>query len=76
MHPSYSPDFAPSNYHLFRALQNSLNGVKLISKKTCENHLSVFRPEITEVLHGIMVLPQKWQKVVKQNGTFGLINFI
>jgi len=35
----YSPDLAPSNYHLFRSLQNSLNGVKLTSKEACENHL-------------------------------------
>jgi len=39
MHPPYSPDIAPSDYHLFRSLQNSLNGVKLASKEACENHL-------------------------------------
>ena len=26
-HPPYSPDLAPSDYHLFRSLKNSLNGV-------------------------------------------------
>ena len=35
MHSPYSPDIAPSYYHLFRSLQNSLNGVKLASKETC-----------------------------------------
>jgi len=43
-------DFAMSDYHLFRSLQNSLNGVKLISIEVCENLVAVFRPEITEVL--------------------------
>ena len=33
MHPPYSPDLAPSDYHLFRSLKNSLNGVKLASKE-------------------------------------------
>jgi len=28
-HPPYSPDLALSNYHLFRSLQNSLNGKNL-----------------------------------------------
>jgi len=42
MHPPYSPDLALSDYHLFRSLQNFLNGVKFTSKEACENHLSQF----------------------------------
>jgi len=33
IHPPYNPDLAQSDYHLFRSLQNSLNGVKLTSKE-------------------------------------------
>ncbi|KAG5323660.1 SETMR methyltransferase, partial [Pseudoatta argentina] len=45
----YSPDLAPSDYHLFRSLQP---GINLTSKVTCENHLSQFFTEklYTEVL--------------------------
>ena len=28
IHPPYSPDIVPSDFHLFRSLQNSLNGKK------------------------------------------------
>jgi len=48
MHPPYSPDITCSDYHLFRSLQNSLNGVKLASKEACEKSLeAVFRSETT-----------------------------
>ena len=51
MHPPYSSDLAPSDYHLFRPLKNSLNGVKLASKEARENHLvQFFAQEISEVL--------------------------
>jgi len=72
MHPPYSPDLAPSDYHLFRSLQNSLNGLKLASKEACENHLVEFFDQKPQKFYcdGIMVLPEKWQKVVDQNGTY------
>lgn len=63
MHPPYSPDLAPSDYHLFRSLQNSLNSVKLVSKEACENHLVQFFAQKPQKFYsdGIMVLPEKWQ---------------
>jgi len=66
MHLSYSPDLAPSDYHLFRSLQNSLNNVKLTSKEACENLLQFFVQKSQKFYSdGIMVLPQngrKWSK--------------
>lgn len=61
MHPPYSPDLAPSDYHLFRFLQNSLNGFKLVSKETCKNHMSRFFYQKLQKFYsdGIMVLPEK-----------------
>lgn len=72
MHPPYSPDLAPSDFHLFRSLQNSLNGVKLESKEDCANHLDQFFAQKSQNFYsdGIMVLPKKWQKVIDQNGTY------
>jgi len=69
MHPPYSLDIAPSDYHLFRSLQNSLNGVKLASKEACENHLKQFFDQKPQKFcrDGIMVLPQKWQNIIENN---------
>ncbi|XP_014471358.1 PREDICTED: histone-lysine N-methyltransferase SETMAR-like [Dinoponera quadriceps] len=43
LHPPYSPDLAPNDYHLFRHLQNFLDGTKLASKEACENELVKLR---------------------------------
>ncbi|KOC61203.1 Histone-lysine N-methyltransferase SETMAR [Habropoda laboriosa] len=37
-HPPYSPDLAPSDFHLFRSLQNSLNGKDFNSLVEIKNH--------------------------------------
>ncbi|GFW98642.1 histone-lysine N-methyltransferase SETMAR [Trichonephila clavipes] len=37
MHPPYSPNLAPSDYHFFLALQNFLSDKKLGSIEDCEN---------------------------------------
>ena len=72
MHPPYSPDLAPSDYHLFRSLKNSLNGVKLVSKEACENHFVQFFAQTPQKFYsnGIMILPEKWKKVIDQNVTY------
>lgn len=38
-HLPYSHDLAPSDYHLFRSLQNSLNRKNFNSLEVCKNHL-------------------------------------
>ena len=45
MYPPCSPDLAPSDYHLFRSMQNFLNGVQLDSREACENDFSEFFAE-------------------------------
>lgn len=42
LHPPYSPDIAPSDYHLFRSLQNDLNGKNFDSVKAVKNHITAF----------------------------------
>ncbi|GFW93494.1 histone-lysine N-methyltransferase SETMAR [Trichonephila clavipes] len=63
MHPPYSLDLAPSDYHLFFALQNFLSEKKLGSREDCENRLLEFFTNKDQDIHerGIMNLPFKWQ---------------
>jgi len=42
LHPSYSPDLAPSNYHLFRSLQNSLDEKNFPNLDAIKIHLERF----------------------------------
>ena len=42
IHPPYSPDVAPSDFHLFRSLQISLNGKNFNSLEDCKRHLEQF----------------------------------
>jgi len=70
-HPSYSPDLAPSDFHLFRSLQNSLNGKNFNSLVEIKDHVEKFFAEKPERFwkDGIFKLPERWRKV-EQNGTY------
>ncbi|XP_032467124.1 nucleotide triphosphate diphosphatase NUDT15 isoform X1 [Phocoena sinus] len=70
--PPYSPDIAPSDFHLFRSLQNSLNGRNFNSLEECKRHLEQFFAQKDKKFweDGIMKLPEKWQKVVEQKGEY------
>lgn len=72
MHLPCSPDIAPSDYHLFLSLQNSLGGLKFNSKEDCENHLAEFFANRDKEFYesGIIKLSLKWQQIIEQNGTY------
>jgi len=66
-----SPDLAPSDYHLFRFLQNSLNGKNLDSLEVCKNYLEqLHRSERCQVLGEWNHEAQRWRKIVEQNDTY------
>ncbi|GFW43754.1 histone-lysine N-methyltransferase SETMAR [Trichonephila clavipes] len=72
MHPPYSSDLAPSDYHHFLALQNFLSDKKLGSREDWENRLlDVFASKCQDFYaRGIMKLPLKWQQIIQQNGAY------
>ena len=70
IHLPYSPDITPSDFHLFRQSQNFLHGKNFNSLEDCKRHLEKFFAQKDEKFweDGTMKLPERWQKVVEQNG--------
>jgi len=71
-YPLYSLDLAPSDFHLFRSLQNSLNGKTFASEDLIKQHIDKFLAEKDGKFYeyGIMKLLGRWQKVIEQNGQY------
>ena len=72
LHPQYKPDLAPSDYYLFRFLQNSLNGKTFNDDEAVKSHLVQFFADKDQKFYerGIMKLPERWQRVIEQNGKY------
>ena len=71
-HPAYSPNLAPSDYHLFRSTQHFL------SEKTFQDIESV-RKEVVQYFDfkpvsffekRIQSLPERWAKVIDAEGNY------
>ena len=71
-HPSYSPDIAPSDYHLFLSLQNSLQGKSFIDLEDVKKHVENFFSSKPAKFYadGIFKLPDRWTKVISNNGSY------
>ncbi|GFU34488.1 mariner Mos1 transposase [Trichonephila clavipes] len=69
-YPPYSPELAPSDYYLFRSLQNFLDGKTFTSNEEVKNPLDQFFACKDQKLYerGVMLLPERWQKVLDTNG--------
>ena len=72
MYPLYSPDITSLDFHLFWFSQNYLNGKIFNFLEDCKRHLDQFFTQKDKKFweDGIMKLPEKWQKVVEQNGEY------
>ena len=70
----HSPDIAPSDYHLFRSLQNSINGLNgyFASLELLKNYLDSFFTEKPQDFYerGIMKLPKRWKSIVQNNRAY------
>jgi [histone H3]-lysine36 N-dimethyltransferase SETMAR len=71
-HPAYSPDLAPSDYHLFLGLKTSLRNIVFKNLQETENAIVRYFESKTQNFfqHGIRQLPGRWEKVVAADGDY------
>lgn len=71
-HPPYSPDLAPSDFHLFRSLQHFLKGKRFDDIDEMQESLEEFfdSKDVDFYRRGIEKLPEKWQEVIDVDGEY------
>ena len=71
-HLPYSPDIAPSGYHLFRSITHGLAEQHFTSYEEAKNWLDSLIVSKDEEFfkRGIRMLPEKWSKVVERDGQY------
>lgn len=71
-HPPYSPDLAPSDFHLFRSLQNFLSGAKMASAEESQNEVITFldRRDAEFWKNGFCKLTDRWKSVIANDGDY------
>ena len=71
-HPSYSPDLAPSDYHLFRFVKDQLRGQRYETTETIQKAVrQCLGMAGTEFYRrGIFKLIERWEKCVQRSGDY------
>lgn len=73
-HPPYSPDLAPSDYHLFRALKQHLRKNKFENSGDLKHYLANFfaSQPLSFWAKGIEILPSRWLHVLDNAGDYNV----
>ncbi|UYV69227.1 hypothetical protein LAZ67_6002893 [Cordylochernes scorpioides] len=70
-HPPYSPDIAPSDYHMFRSMTHGLAEQHFTSYEEAKNWVDVWIASKDKFFrHGLRMLPERWEKVVAKDGKY------
>jgi histone-lysine N-methyltransferase SETMAR len=71
-HPTYSPDIAPSDYHLFSRLKRALRGKNFDSNEMATDAVESFLRDQIELFFrtGIFSLRDRWQRVIDAKGNY------
>lgn len=69
---AYSPDLAPSDYHLFRSMQHALTDTHFSNYKEVQKWVDgwIVSKDIAFYRRGIALLPERWEKVVENGGNY------
>ncbi|CAK5039643.1 unnamed protein product [Meloidogyne enterolobii] len=72
-HPPYSPDLAPSDFHLFRSLKIFLRGQNFKNSEDVENAIGLYfvsKMQTGFFECGIRKLPHRWRDVIDLSGDY------
>jgi hypothetical protein len=70
-HPPYSPDLAPSDYHLIRSLFNNPHRVSFNDDAELQNWLDFLMAKLMDFFKcGIKNLPEHWEAVTNNGGEY------
>ncbi|KAG5317544.1 MOS1T transposase, partial [Pseudoatta argentina] len=71
-HPPYSPDIAPSDFHLFRSMAHGLADRRFHSYEEAKKWIDswIGSKDMSFFRRGIHVLPERWEKVVSSDGQY------
>jgi hypothetical protein len=70
-HAAYSPDLAPSDYHLFRSLQHYLPDTHFKTVEKVRKSIDFIASKPPYFFRdGIHQLPERWSKVIENNGEY------
>jgi len=71
-HPAYSPNLAPSDYHLFGPLKDALRGCRFTSDKGVKEavHEWLAAQPKNFFSEGIQKLLERWNKCIAKHGEY------
>jgi hypothetical protein len=68
--PSYSPDFAPSDFHFFPRLKRDLKGTHFTLDDEVKQAVTWIKQRTPEFIDGIHKLVLRWEKCIERQGDY------